>query len=84
MILILDFFFLIFCIVLFEITTGDTIDYLFTNGDDHPPASTVPIALLLICGAYFLLREVIQIVSLVALGESFLNLFCLLLFICDT
>ncbi|KAL7482382.1 hypothetical protein ACHAW6_008048 [Cyclotella cf. meneghiniana] len=71
MILILDFFFLIFCIVLFEITTGDTIDYLFTIGDEnvHPPASTATVALMLMCGAYFLLREVVQIVSLVALGN---------------
>ncbi|KAL7517086.1 hypothetical protein ACHAWX_002037 [Stephanocyclus meneghinianus] len=72
MILILDFFFLIFCIVLFEITTGDTIDYLFTIGDTenvHPPASTATVALMLMCGAYFLLREVVQIVSLVALGN---------------
>lgn len=77
MILILDFFFLIFCIVLFEITTGDTIDYLFTIGDEnvHPPASTATVALMLMCGAYFLLREVVQIVSLVALGESFRSSF---------
>ncbi len=41
----------------------------------HPPASTATVALMLMCGAYFLLREVVQIVSLVALGESFRSSF---------
>jgi hypothetical protein len=68
MILLLDFAFLIICIVAFEITTGQTIDYLFTEGATPPP-NTGLIILTMICGGYFLLREVVQIVSLLALGN---------------
>jgi hypothetical protein len=71
MILILDFFFLILCIVLFEITTGKTIDHLFTEGElnEQDPASKAMIGGVMLCGSYFLLREVIQIVAMVALGK---------------
>ena len=83
MILILDAFFLILVIVLFEITTGDTIDYLFTQNRTYAPsqaptqypdpespgANQVLIVVTLFCGVYFLLREVIQMISLVALGN---------------
>ena len=71
MILLLDFFFLLLCIILFEITTGQTIDYLFTQDTDDPKpqASTAMIMFTMVCGAYFLLREVVQIVSLLALGN---------------
>lgn len=69
MILLLDFAFLIICIVAFEIATGQTIDYLFTEEGAAPPPSTGLIILTMICGGYFLLREVVQIVSLLALGN---------------
>lgn len=71
MILLLDFAFLIICIIAFEITTGQTIDYLFTKDteDEQPPPNTGLIILTMICGGYFLLREVVQIVSLLALGN---------------
>jgi len=73
MILILDFFFLILAIVMFEITTGDTIDYLFTQDldtvDKKGPANRGAVFITLLCGAYFLLREVVQMISLVALGN---------------
>ena len=71
MILILDFVFLILCIVVFEITTGQTIDYLFTQDTDDPSplASKGLIWLTMVCGMYFLLREIVQIVSLLALGN---------------
>ena len=71
MILILDLFFLILAIVLFELATGATIDYLFTQ-DDPDPAPQAPkgqVVATLICGAYFLLREVVQIISLMTLGN---------------
>lgn len=71
MILLLDFFFLILCIILFEITTGETIDYLFTRdtAEPYPETSTILIIFTMVCGAYFLFREVVQIVSLLALGN---------------
>ena len=78
MILILDLLFLILVIVLFEMTTGDTIDYLFTNDENNPnydendakpPANKGQIFVTLLCGAYFLLRELVQIISLLALGN---------------
>ena len=68
MILILDLLFLILAIVLFELSTGATIDYLFT-GDESMKAKSSQITVTLICGAYFLLRELVQIISLLALGN---------------
>ena len=71
MILILDFAVLLICIILFEITTGQTIDYLYTQDTEAPlpPPSAGMIIVIYGCGAYFLLREVVQIVSLLALGN---------------
>lgn len=71
MMLIMDAFFLMLAIVLFEITTGETIDYLFTKNidDPQPQANIGKIAIVLFCGAYFLAREIVQIVSLVTLGN---------------
>lgn len=83
MILILDFFFLILAIVLFEFTTRDTIDHLFTkaNYDEDmktqgssdvvvaDPPQNGQIVITFICGAWFLLREVVQIISLLVLGN---------------
>lgn len=71
MVLILDFFFLILVIILFEITTIQTIDHLFTMDDSDPEdvAEKGMIIITLICGAYFLLRELVQIISLLALGN---------------
>jgi hypothetical protein len=58
---------------MFEITTGQTIDYLFTKdtGDEIPTsgAFNFQVVVTLFCGGYFLLREVVQIISLVALGN---------------
>ncbi|KAL7493923.1 hypothetical protein ACHAWT_002723 [Skeletonema menzelii] len=68
MILILDFSFLIMVIVVFEITTSQTIDYLF--GGTATPTSPGLVFLTFVAGAYFLLREMVQIVSLMALGNA--------------
>ncbi|KAL7544863.1 hypothetical protein ACHAWF_008231 [Thalassiosira exigua] len=73
MILILDLFFLILVIVLFEIATGKTIDHLFTQDtpgvEPMPPAARSQVVMILVCGAYFLLREIVQIISLLTLGN---------------
>mmetsp|Transcript_31180 Transcript_31180/g.70515 ORF Transcript_31180/g.70515 Transcript_31180/m.70515 type:complete len:884 (-) Transcript_31180:72-2723(-) len=88
MILILDFAFLMFGIVLFELTTGQAIDKFFDpncydseqiegfdNGDkdggvcNHDGPNKSAIIVILIGGTYFLLRELIQVISLVALGN---------------
>ncbi|KAL7542620.1 hypothetical protein ACHAXR_012331 [Thalassiosira sp. AJA248-18] len=70
MILILDLFFLILVIVLFEITTGAMIDYLFTEDKNESlRPKTMQVIITLVCGAYFLLREFVQIISLLALGN---------------
>lgn len=71
MILILDLLFLLLVIVMFEITTGATIDYLFTKDAVTPalPANKGQVFVTIFCGAYFLLREVVQIISLLALGN---------------
>lgn len=68
MILILDFVFLIMVIVVFEITTSQTIDYLFEG--TTTPTNPALVSLTFVAGAYFLLREMVQIVSLVALGNA--------------
>jgi len=68
MILILDLLFLILAIVLFELSTGATIDYLFT-GDESEKAKPSQVTVTLICGAYFLLRELVQIISLLAMSS---------------
>jgi hypothetical protein len=68
MILLLDFFFLVLVIALFEVTTGATIDYIFT-GDASKKAKAGQVVVVLICGAYFLLREIVQIMSLLVLGN---------------
>lgn len=71
MILILDFVFLIMVIVVFEITTSQTIDYLFRGDDDTvTPTSPGLVFLTFVAGAYFLLREMVQIISLMALGNA--------------
>jgi len=69
MILILDFVSLIFVIALFEITTAATIDHLFDEDKYPNPAKTAQVSATLVFGAYFLLREVVQIISLLALGN---------------
>ena len=69
MILILDFVFLIMVIVVFEITTSQTIDYLF-DPENYPIANSGLVFLTFVAGAYFLLREMVQIVSLMALGNA--------------
>lgn len=77
MILILDFVFLIMVIVVFEITTSQTIDYLFDGTDTaeptgsgmSTPANPGLLFLIFVAGAYFLLRELVQIVSLATLGN---------------
>ena len=77
MILILDLFFLILAITLFELTTGEMIDHLFTKdasekGEDVevvPFTNHTKVIGVIICGAYFLMRELVQIVSLLALGN---------------
>lgn len=71
MILILDLLFLILAIVLFDKTTGQAIDFLFTKetDDPSPPPTRGFIFITLVCGAYFLLRELVQIISLLALGN---------------
>eukprot|EP00580_Thalassiosira_gravida_P013621 CAMPEP_0201681822 /NCGR_PEP_ID=MMETSP0494-20130426/51307_1 /ASSEMBLY_ACC=CAM_ASM_000839 /TAXON_ID=420259 /ORGANISM="Thalassiosira gravida, Strain GMp14c1" /LENGTH=904 /DNA_ID=CAMNT_0048165575 /DNA_START=19 /DNA_END=2733 /DNA_ORIENTATION=- len=75
MILILDAFFLVLVIVMFEIASGDTIDHLFTRDNDDPDVKQEPVAkwghimMIFVSGAYFLLRETVQIISLLALGN---------------
>jgi hypothetical protein len=71
MILILDLMFLLLAIVLFEISSSRAIDYLFTEEQDPtvPPQSDLPVIFTLVCGAYFLLREIVQVLSLIALGN---------------
>ena len=88
MILILDFAFLMFGIILFELTTGQAIDYFFDpdcydsaqnpgfdNGDSTGAECTKAgpnssaIIVIVVGGTYFLLRELIQVISLVALGN---------------
>ena len=71
MILILDLMFRLLTIVLFEMSSSRAIDYLFTQ-DQNPdldPPNDVPVIITLFCGAYFLLREIVQVLSLVALGN---------------
>lgn len=70
MILILDFVFLIMVIVVFEITTSQTIDYLFDQTGTVTPTSPGLVFLTFVAGAYFLLREMVQIISLMALGNA--------------
>jgi hypothetical protein len=70
MILILDLMFLLLAIVLFEITSSRAIEYLFSeedNSESLPPK--LPVIITLVCGAYFLLREIVQVLSLIALGN---------------
>ncbi|KAL7463686.1 hypothetical protein ACHAXS_004042 [Conticribra weissflogii] len=71
MILLLDFFFLVLSIVFFEITTVTSIDHFFTEDTDEPlpPTNTGYIFVTLICAGYFLLREIVQMISLLALGN---------------
>mmetsp|Transcript_23112 Transcript_23112/g.47061 ORF Transcript_23112/g.47061 Transcript_23112/m.47061 type:complete len:859 (-) Transcript_23112:40-2616(-) len=71
MILLLDFFFLVLSIVFFEITTLVSIDHFFTVDTDEPlpPTNTGYIFMTLICAGYFLLREIVQMISLLALGN---------------
>lgn len=68
MILILDFAFLIMVIVVFEMTTSQTIDYLF--GATSEPTNKGLVFLTFVAGSYFLLREIVQIISLMALGNA--------------
>ena len=70
-ILLLDFICLIIAIVLFELTSGHTIDHLFTAGDpvQAPAANPAQVVVMMISGVYFLMRELIQIISLLALGN---------------
>lgn len=68
MILILDLLFLILVIVLFELTTGATIDYLFTD-DESKKAKESQIIFTMVCGGYFLLRELVQMIALLAMGS---------------
>lgn len=68
MILLLDFFFLLVLIALFEVTTGATIDYLFEK-EGAERAEHGQVIVVVVCGAYFLLREIVQIMSLVVLGN---------------
>mmetsp|Transcript_45096 Transcript_45096/g.94562 ORF Transcript_45096/g.94562 Transcript_45096/m.94562 type:complete len:894 (+) Transcript_45096:64-2745(+) len=73
MILILDAVCLLCVIVLFEVTTSNTINYLFTQDDaqptDLPSSHEALVVITLIIGAYFLMRELVQIISLLALGN---------------
>jgi hypothetical protein len=71
MILILDLMFLLLTIVFFEISSSKAIDYLFEE-EDHPnmqQPDKLPVIITLVCGAYFLLREIVQVLSLLALGN---------------
>jgi len=76
MILLLDLLFLILIIVLFELESGKMIDYLFTKDNPEVPEDqkkgrpdSASVIVMLVAGAYFLLREFVQIVSLLALGN---------------
>ena len=71
MILILDLMFRLLAIVLFEISSSSAIDYLFTEDQipDLENPNDLPVIVTLVCGAYFLLREIVQVLSLVALGH---------------
>lgn len=72
MLLISEFVFLIMAIVVFEVTTSQTIDYIFGDGGDSrkDPAIKELVSLLFLAGFYFLVRELIQIVSLATLGNG--------------
>jgi hypothetical protein len=77
MILILDLTFLLLAIVMFEISSIQTIDYLFTldgggggggGGEiaafgSNPRPSDTPVIIVLACGGYFTLRVMLQIIS---------------------
>lgn len=66
MVLMLDFYFLIFIIVFFERATTDHIDARFTGGET---SSWFGVIVLFCGGTYFLVRELVQIVSLWSLGS---------------
>jgi hypothetical protein len=66
-ILMLDGYFLVALIVCFEIATRNHIDILFDpSTKNHTQGSLV---VLFIGGSYFLLRELVQIISLLSLGS---------------
>jgi len=75
MILILDAFFLILVIVMFELASGQTIDHLFTKDiedsdvEPAPKANLGYIFAMFTAGSYFFMRELVQIISLAALGN---------------
>lgn len=69
-VLMMDGYFLLIIIVFFEIATTANINARF----DNPPTSTpsdsiVPLIILFVGGTYFLLRELVQIISLWSLGS---------------
>lgn len=65
-ILMMDGYFLMLIIICFEIATRDNIDARYL---DQPTDSVVPLIILFIGGTYFLLRELVQIISLWSLGS---------------
>lgn len=84
MILILDLTFLLLVIVMFEISSIQTIDYLFTldgGGFDSSSSSSsneiantrpsdTPVIIVLVCGGYFTLRTILQIISHIGMGNT--------------
>jgi hypothetical protein len=86
MILILDLTFLLLVIVMFEISSIQTIDYLFTldngGGLDNSSSNEIvlavatntrpsdtPVIIVLVCGGYFTLRTILQIISHIGMGN---------------
>jgi ankyrin repeat protein len=65
-ILMMDGYFLLCMIIFFEIATKDNITARFK---DRETESIIPLVILFICGTYFMLRELVQIVSLWSLGS---------------
>lgn len=65
-VLMMDGYFLLLIIIFFEIATKEHIDARFTNGQ---PDALAPLVILFIGGTYFLLRELVQIISLWSLGS---------------
>jgi len=74
-IMMMDFIVNILVIIMFEFASKDTIDYLFDQAEDSipqemksTPAPKGYSIVTLVCGLYFLLREMFQIISLLLLG----------------
>jgi hypothetical protein len=69
-VLMMDGYFLLIIIVFFEIATTANINARFDNPPTPTPSdSIVPLIILFVGGTYFLLRELVQIISLWSLGS---------------